>query len=129
MKPAFRAAHVLVVDDEKEFCEFLRSLLSSAGHKVSVANDGAQAVKRFRDKPADIILMDLFMPKKEGLEAIGELVRDWPGTKIIAMTASRDEAVLKVARYLGAGKCLYKPFENSQLLNSIQELLTRDSST
>ena len=120
---------MLVVDDEKEFCEFLKSLLVAAGHKVSVANDGAQAVKRFRDKPADIILMDMYMPRKEGLEAIGELVRDWPGTRIIAMTASRDEPMLKLARYLGAGKCLYKPFENSQLLDSIQELLARDSST
>lgn len=129
MKPAFRAAHVLIVDDEKEFCEFLKSFLASAGHKVTVANDGAQAVKQFRAKPADVILMDLFMPKKEGLEAIGELVRDWPGTKIIAMTASRDEAALKLARYLGAGKCLHKPFDNAQLLDSIQELLTRNTST
>jgi len=129
MKRAFKPAHVLVVDDEEEFCDFLKSILVQEGHTVSVAHDGVQALRRFKAKPADLILMDIYMPNKEGLEAIGELKRDCPGVRIIAMTASRDEPVLKLARYLGAGKCLFKPFENRALLDSIQDLIAAESTS
>lgn len=124
MKTNSPAGHILVVDDDEDLCGLLKGLLQQEGHSVSVAHDGAEAIRKHRDKPADVIIMDIFMPNKEGLEAIGELKRDCAGSKIIAMTASRDEPVLKLARYLGADRCLYKPFENEDLFRLIRQLLT-----
>jgi two-component system, chemotaxis family, chemotaxis protein CheY len=120
------SGHILVVDDEEEFCSLLKGLLLKEGHTVSVAHDGAQAIKKHRENQADVIIMDIYMPNKEGLEAIGEIKRDNPESKIIAVTATRDESALKLARYLGAERCLYKPFENRDLFDAIQQLLTRN---
>jgi len=125
MKTPPVCGHILIVDDEEEFCGLLKGLLSKEGHSVMVAHDGAQAIRKHREKPANIIIMDIFMPNKEGLEAIGELKRDCPSSKIIAMTASRDEPVLKLAKYLGADRCLYKPFNNDEICDTIQQLLAK----
>lgn len=128
MDKTSKAAHILVVDDEVEFCDYLKDLLTAEGHRVSTAHDGTEALTVFNKKPADLIIMDIFMPKKEGLEAIGELKRDHPSTRIIAITASRDQPVLKLAQYLGAGKCLFKPFENRELLDAVRDMLTQNPS-
>jgi DNA-binding response OmpR family regulator len=123
MKTSTSSGHILVVDDDEDLCALLKGLLAKEGHSVTVAYDGAQAIKKHREKPADIIIMDIFMPNKEGLEAIGEIKRDCAGSKIIAMTAARDQPVLKLARYLGADSCLYKPFDNQELFRIIRQLL------
>ena len=79
-------ARILIMDDEADVRDFLRRGLESAGHEVDEAIDGLEGVRQFRQNPADVVILDIFMPVKSGLEAIEELKRDYPELKIIAIS-------------------------------------------
>jgi DNA-binding NarL/FixJ family response regulator len=82
-----------------------------------------------RRGPAEVVVTDIFMPEKEGMETILELRQQFPQTKIIAMSGgssalpSNAENYLRVARELGAAKTFTKPFEPEQLINAVRELV------
>src|SRR3989442_15115046 len=79
-------ARILVVDDEPEIGEILEMLLTHVGHEVRVARNGDSALRLPRAGPVDLIITDIFMPGKEGIETIMEIRRDLPSVKIIAMS-------------------------------------------
>jgi CheY-like chemotaxis protein len=119
-------AEILVIEDDAEVRNLLGALLRRAGHEVVEAENGQQGIHQFRTHPADLIITDLFMPVKEGLETIVDLRREFPDLKIIAISGGNREGTgnyLKAAQLCGASRIFNKPFNNSDLLAAIDELL------
>ncbi|TQV78512.1 response regulator [Denitrobaculum tricleocarpae] len=119
-------AKILVVDDEPLICEMLEVFLSRAGHDVTAVTDGKQAVKAVESTPVDLVVADIVMPEKDGLETIMELQKKRPELKIIAISGGSrigNFDFLAMAKKLGACKTFYKPLDNSALLVAINECL------
>jgi YesN/AraC family two-component response regulator len=120
-------ARILIIEDDDQFRTMLRKMLETAGYNdIEEAANGSIGVKLFRQHPFDLVITDIIMPDKEGLEMIPELIRDYPRIKIIAMSGggrTGPQNYLKMAKYLGAGRTLAKPFEYSDIIDAVQELL------
>ena len=120
-------AAILVIDDEVRIQEFIQMVLEEAGHEVRCAINGVAGLKAQRQRPADLVICDLFMPEKEGLETIQELHRDFPLVKVIAISGGnpRDGRLdfLPLAKQLGAAAALHKPFLPAELANKVEEVL------
>jgi len=116
---------ILVIDDEKPFRSVLRQVLSKAGYDVVEAADGAEGIQRFYEKPADMIITDIIMPEKEGIETIIELNKAHPDVKFIAMSGGGwygTDIDFDMAKKLGA-RTLDKPFALQELLDVVAEML------
>jgi two-component system, chemotaxis family, chemotaxis protein CheY len=116
---------VLVIDDDADVRAFLRSLLESEGYEVAAAADGREGLALQRSKPSGIVVTDIFMPGKEGIETIFELHREFPQTKIIVMSGGPSKKgldYLSVALELGAARSLKKPFAPLELIDAVWEL-------
>ena len=118
---------VLVVDDNEDLRNTIGALLQADGFDVSLAADGQAALAQHQASPADVVLTDLFMPDKDGIETIVELRRLSPGIKIVAMsgwTSSQGSDYLQVAREIGASVTLQKPFDPQELSRVLRRLTT-----
>jgi DNA-binding response OmpR family regulator len=116
---------VLVIDDDAQIRRMARRILSGAGHAVIEAEHGDVGLGLLRrDHPA-LVLTDLVMPKKEGIETICEIRRMRPETGIIAMsgTGTSADLYLRVAGKLGADAVLPKPFRAAELLDTVARVL------
>ena len=115
---------VLIVDDEEAIRRLIRNTLEQAGYHVYEAADGKEGLSRYRQTPADLVIMDILMPDQDGLESILTLRREFPKARIMAITGGSDMIgilnFLDVARMLGACRTLQKPFEMQQLLDAVQ---------
>ncbi len=119
---------ILVIDDDIEIREMLKQLLERADYEVSVAPDGKVALRLHHAKPADLVITDIVMPEKEGLETIMELRRDFPSVKVIAISGGgKIEAnnYLDIAKAMGAQRTFVKPFELNELLEAVRKLLQK----
>ena len=90
------------------------------------AKDGKEGLKLFRNEPTDLVITDIIMSEKEGLETILELRQFWPEVKIIAISGVGRivaKGCLNIAQKLGAQRIFCKPLENNELLGAIAELL------
>jgi len=119
-------AWILVIEDDDHVRGMLRQMLRGEGYEVMEAAEGGAGLKLYREKPADLVITDIVMPGKEGLETIMELRRSYPRVKIIAISGGgrlgpRD--YLQTAKLLGAHRIFFKPFEMKELLQAVQELL------
>jgi len=113
---------ILVVDDNADLRVSLRRLLELLGHSVAVAADGNQAVEVQRRCNARVLITDIFMPGKEGIETIEIFRREWPAIKIIAMSGGGTHAkrdYLGVASTVGADATLTKPFSLEALVDAL----------
>ena len=123
---AKRASSILVVDDHQDICAFMQAALESAGYEVRTAAEGAQALALLRESPADVVITDLFMPGKEGMETIAQCKTEFPQTRIIAISAggrSGRRDFLSAAALIGADATLHKPFVADQLLKAVRAVL------
>ncbi len=120
-------ANVLIVDDEEQVRDLLRSFLLRKGHDVRDASDGGAALKLHRQSPADLIILDLIMPNKEGLQTIVDLRKEFPDTKIIAISggggSGDPNSYLSMAVNLGASLAIAKPFGLEELGESLKATL------
>jgi len=117
---------ILAIDDDIEIREMLKQLLERAGYEVLLAPDGKEALKLHQSNPVDLIITDIVMPEKEGLETIVEFHRQSPRVKIIAISGGGKidaNQYLTLAEMLGAQKTFSKPFELKKLLEEVRELL------
>jgi len=114
---------VLVVDDEEQVRQLIKETLEQAGYDVEEACDGKEGLKRYRTKPTDLVIMDILMPDQDGLESIMTLHREFPASRVIAITGGNDMIgilnFLDVAKMLGARRTLQKPFEMKALLDAV----------
>ncbi len=121
-------ALILVIDDAAVMRELVRRILVRAEHTVIEAQDGEIGVSVFREKRPALVVTDLLMPNKEGIETIQEIRRISANTPIIAMsgsTATNGNLYLGAAKKLGADAVLAKPFKPDELLRVIDRLLPR----
>lgn len=125
-------SRILVIDDDFEVRNLICEVLRRAGHEVDDAEDGQEGIHKYRNNKSDLIITDLFMPVKEGLETIIDLRREFPDLKIIAISGGNREGVgnyLKTAKLCGANRIFHKPFEIPELLAAVSELLESDSNS
>ncbi len=118
-----RPARIVVADDEAAVRGFLRGVLEGAGYQVTEAADGDQALKAARAGRADLVITDLVMPGREGIETIRALRKEGAGVAIMAISGALGPEFLEIARALGAQAVLSKPIEAGQLLARVAEVL------
>ena len=121
-------ARILIIDDDREIRHPLRVALENAGHEVLEAQNGTEGVRLWVDRGADLVITDVFMPEKDGLEVISELRALSPGVKIIALSAgdsTRSLHNLSDAKLFGALRTIPKPFRHAEILATIDELLAQ----
>ncbi len=112
------------MDDEADTRMLIEEILESAGHEVVLAADGLEGMQQYHSAPVDLALVDLFMPKREGLETIKELRQQSPDFPIIAISGdSAALPLLSIAQRLGATEVLQKPFLPEELLEAIKHVL------
>ncbi len=117
---------VLVIDDNAEIRELLSQILATLGYEARAAETGALGLDAFRAAPADVVLLDMFMPDRDGLETLRDLRQSNPNVRVIAMTgggAYKNVGILKPALLLGARKLLYKPVTPTELRDAIEEVM------
>jgi DNA-binding NtrC family response regulator len=108
---------ILLVDDDQQVLRSLTRTLTQAGYEVVPASNGAAAVRLWRElNGGDLVLLDMFMPEKDGLETIIELRTHSPDVPIIAMSGMGRVDILGDAKLLGAVHTLEKPFNTHALL-------------
>jgi YesN/AraC family two-component response regulator len=120
-----KMARILIIDDSIVIRKMLKQFLEKASYEVLDAPDGKAGLKLHHVKPADLVITDIVMPEKDGLEIIMEFRRDFPAVKIIAVSGGGQvdaNEYLHTARLLGAQKTLSKPFELQDLLRAVKEL-------
>ncbi|SRR6266568_6445705 len=115
---------VLVIEDDNELRQVLCESLSRAGYAVTEAADGVQASAFLRAKPFDLVITDLYMPKRDGFEVIMELRQLQPSAKIIVISGHPTrQRMLPAAAWLGAKRTIAKPFTPEEMLELIKEVL------
>ena len=119
-------ARILLIDDEAPIRRFAAEILQRSGHEVVTAADGRAGLQRLAEQPCDLIITDLIMPDKDGIETIVELRGRLSQVPIIAISGGgllNADDNLKIAKMLGAKITLAKPFTGAQLLAAVQTLL------
>ena len=122
-------AKILVIEDDSSFRNVLVQMLSRAGYEVRQAGDGTTALEECTNFGPDLVLTDIIMPDKEGLETIQELLAYNPQLKIVAMSGGGKfgpDSYLPLAQKLGAKATLQKPFMREELINTISDVLNSD---
>ncbi len=118
-------ARILLVDDNDDFRALLAMALEQEGFEVRGSANGQEALAALQRWPADVMVTDIFMPGKEGIETISEARKRFPGLRIVAMSG-RPSATgfdpLSIAAELGAAKTLKKPFELDELIGVVRGL-------
>lgn len=119
-------ADILIIDDDDMFRDVLASALEQSGHKVRQATNGVEGLQMFHAAPAELVITDIVMPEKEGLDTIRDLRRDFPQARIIAMSgglAHDPKLYLHMAEKFGATAVLAKPFHLGDLKKVVDEAL------
>jgi CheY-like chemotaxis protein len=119
-------ARIILVDDDDQLRTVLALVLERAGHTVTAVPDGARGLAAYRAAPADLVVTDLVMPEKEGIETIVELRAEFPDVRVIAISGGGRHLgtdYLQLASRLGAKRMLSKPFTNQEILTAIDDVL------
>lgn len=104
-------ASILIVDDEAPIRTLLRRILEQDGHQVREAANGQIGLTLYRQDPADLVITDILMPERDGMEVTLALTQEFLDARVIAMTgAAGDQNFLNVARLFGARRVMQKPF-------------------
>lgn len=113
---------ILVVDDEKDIRDMLETYIAREGYQVSVAKDGNAAIEKINNEVLDLLLLDIRMPQKSGLEVLEILKREHPNIPVIMLSAYDDQDNVNRARDLGAEDFISKgkPFERNELCSKIK---------
>jgi two-component system response regulator CpxR len=118
---------ILIVDDEKDFTELLSERLEARGFKTRRAFDGTEAILRLKEETADVVLLDVMMPGKSGVETLKEIKSSWPIIEIIMLTGHGTVETAIEGMKLGAYDYLLKPTEVEDLSQKIKNAYQRKS--
>jgi len=119
-------APILIIDDDPQVNNLLQDVLEFEGYQVITAQRAAEGLHQLETTKVDLVITDVLMPDKEGLETIRELRQLYPQTKILAISGGLTQGgvnVLDIAKRLGANQVLPKPFDVQDLINSVRMLL------
>lgn len=119
------AARILVIDDDNLVRDMVRDVLADANYDVVLATNGNEGLATLGREKINVVVTDILMPEKEGVETIFEIKKSWPHVKIVAMSGggrTGNLQPLKIARRAGADVILTKPFEPDGLLDAVRSL-------
>lgn len=118
---------ILVVDDDPISRQVLKAMLEKEGHLVTEAEDGVKAVKGYDRNLIDLVITDIFMPEKEGVQTVRELMKENPDVKIIAVSGGSSSAnydSLDWIKMFGVKYTFTKPFNAKVILAAVDDLLS-----
>ena len=118
-------ACILLIEDDIQLQKMYHQMLTNEGHDVQKASNGEEGINRFYETPADLVITDIVMPEKSGLDTISELKNAYPEVKIIAMSGGNrtGNKLLRMAQSLGAQRILRKPFSRAELISAVEAVL------
>jgi DNA-binding response OmpR family regulator len=122
-------AHIVVIDDDPFYRGMIRKILESAAHEVSEAADGGAGLALARERRPALVITDILMPGKDGIETIFELKATLPAIRIIAISGaglSKGFDFLWTAQRAGADRVLAKPFRTAELCAVVDDVLRLD---
>ena len=117
---------ILVIDDDEAVLDAVSQALSMAGHDVDVASDGDAGLAAYRHQPYDLVIVDIFMPRKSGVEVIQELRGEYHEAKIIVISGVdvRDGLDLQtLVRPYGVQQAIQKPLRIQNVLDTVHRIL------
>lgn len=117
---------ILIIDDDHHILLMIKKMLERAGFEVDLASNGKEGLELFRKLSVDLVITDIIMPEKEGLETIREMKSLRRDLKIIAMSGGgkvSSDNYLNTAQIFGASRILAKPFTQKQMVSAVRELL------
>lgn len=114
---------LLVVDDAPQMLKAFRDILESQGCEVFEAENGEDALMKYAELKPDIVLMDILMPKLDGISATKKILEDDPNARIIVISAVGKSGLEEECLVAGAKQFIVKPFKIKELLNSINKLV------
>ncbi len=122
-------ANILIIDDDASIRALLTAILEDENHELREADDGRKGLRMFQEQPADLVITDVLMPEKDGVELIMELKEIDPEAKIIAMSGGGrglDATFnLRMAQDFGAQRLMVKPFSATEALEAVDEVLNK----
>lgn len=118
-------AKILLVDDEEKFVETLAERLEARGLEVRTAFNGEEALEKIREKDADVVVLDVLMPGKSGIETLREMKQIKPLTEVIMLTGHATVETAIEGMKLGAYDYLMKPTETPELVEKISKAYKR----
>ncbi len=116
---------ILIIDDSEIDLMILEEILVQAGYKVTQASDGKEGMEIFRTQPFDLVITDMIMPEKLGIEVLLEMREDFPEAKVVAISAGDEfglELDLDMARKIDV-PTISKPFQPEEILDAVRKLL------
>ena len=119
-------ASILLIEDDDDLRVTIARMLQSHGYTVFEAPDGDKGLRIYKKSAIDLVITDIFMPEKEGLQTIIELKQAHPGLKIIAISGGGRQGRLEYlehAKHLGAARTIEKPVDYEVLLDAIVKVL------
>jgi DNA-binding response OmpR family regulator len=122
---------ILVIDDEPTTLDLLRRALELKGYDVSTARNGQEGVELFQQHPSDLVITDMVMPIKDGLQTILDLRSDTPELPVIAISGGgtiSKERYLAIAAYLDKVVTIAKPFSIEEITEAVEKLLLKQIS-
>ena len=117
---------ILLIDDEPHILLMLKKMLERLGFEIDLATNGVEGIELMKKSSPDLVITDIIMPEKEGLETIREMLRIRADLKIIAMSGGGKvsaESYLKIAGIFGASRAIAKPFSLKEMTTAVKELL------
>jgi two-component system, chemotaxis family, chemotaxis protein CheY len=127
---------VLVIDDDPEVRDSIRQVLSRVGFDVRTADNGETGIQAFYERPPDVVIVDIIMPRNNGIEVIRKIRESYPGARIVAITGGGNfgrsgykpgtlvtEAYLASASESGADAVMTKPFHRTELIALVRSLV------
>lgn len=121
-------ADILIIDDDTQLSAMLKQLLERNGYSVITAPDGSKGIDLYHSEGARLIITDLIMPVKEGIETIAELIKENSSVKIIAISGGgrlKPDSYLNLAETFGAARTFTKPIDRQALLDAVSEILNQ----
>ncbi len=119
-------AKILVVDDDSIARPVAVNLLTQAGYQVIEAENGIQAVSKYEDERPDLVLMDISMPRMDGLNALVAIRRKYPKAQVVMVTGVAEKQVALTAIKMGARDFVVKPFKVDRILLAVKRVLEPD---
>jgi CheY-like chemotaxis protein len=117
-------ARILIIEDDPDMRSLLSEVIGDVGHEVFVAADGEEGLRALEKEAPDVLITDIVMPEKDGLEVLLALRSKKPRFKIIAISGTPAQwMVLRTAEDLGAHKTLAKPFTRNEIVDLIDDVL------
>ena len=114
-----------MVDDERDTCRMISTILKEEGYRVDKAYDGGQAIRKNKSKVYNLMILDYKLPDMDGINILKEVRKINPSLKVIMITAYGSLSIKSMAKRFGAYRVLDKPFDLNRLVRVVRDALTK----